>query len=254
MKACLPGPLCLDVEHKAASALRRGSPGKKMATRRTGGRPRGGWSQSPDAGRLVRLHCADTRAVRSSAIFPNLDVPMRACRFLLVATIALSGLAGRAQAQQVEAVSAVDLERYAGLWYEQAHLPLFFQRNCMANTTARYTLRDDGRIDVVNQCDTDKGERIEARAIARRVGESTSKLEVRFAPAFLSFLPAVWGDYWIVDLDPDYRWAIVGSPDLKYLWILTRDKAFPKADQDALVARARALGYDTSRLVETPQR
>ena len=58
----------------------------------------------------------------------------------------------------------------------------------------------------------------------------------------------------VVDLDPDYRWAIVGSPDLKYLWILTRDKAFPKADQDALVARARALGYDTSRLVETPQR
>ena len=84
--------------------------------------------------------------------------------------------------QAVEAVPAVDLERYAGTWYEQAHLPLFFQRNCVANTTANYSLRDDGRIDVVNQCDNDKGERIEARAIARKVDGSTSKLEVRFAP------------------------------------------------------------------------
>lgn len=112
--------------------------------------------------------------------------------------------------QAVEAVPAVDLERYAGTWYEQAHLPLFFQRNCVANTTATYTLREDGRIDVVNQCDTDEGERIESRGVARKVDDSTSKLEVRFAPAFLSFLPAVWGDYWVIDLDPEYRWPSSG--------------------------------------------
>ncbi|MBJ6985629.1 lipocalin family protein [Luteimonas sp. MC1750] len=155
--------------------------------------------------------------------------------------------------QAVEAVSSVDLERYAGTWYEQAHLPLFFQRNCVANTTANYSLRDDGRIDVVNQCDNDKGERIEARAIARKVDDSTSKLEVRFAPAFLSFLPAVWGDYWIIDLDPDYRWAVVGSPDRKYLWFLTRDKTIAPEQLDALVAKAHAMGYDTSRLIRTEQ-
>ncbi|MBJ6979917.1 lipocalin family protein [Luteimonas sp. MC1895] len=157
------------------------------------------------------------------------------------------------QGQAVEAVPAVDLERYAGTWYEQAHLPLFFQRNCVANTTASYSLRDDGRIDVVNQCDTDTGERIEARAIARKVEGSTSKLEVRFAPAFLSFLPAVWGDYWIIDLDPDYRWAVVGSPDRKYLWFLTRDKTIAPEALDALVAKAHAKGYDTSRLIRTEQ-
>ena len=159
-----------------------------------------------------------------------------------------------ARDRPVEAVPAVDLERYVGTWYELARLPMFFQRNCVANTTASYSLREDGRIDVVNQCDTDDGERIEARGIARRVGDSTSKLEVRFAPAFLSFLPAVWGDYWVVDLDPDYRWAIVGSPDRKYLWFLTRDKAVPEAQVADMTARARRMGYDTSELIVTGQR
>jgi apolipoprotein D and lipocalin family protein len=156
-------------------------------------------------------------------------------------------------AREPEAVPSVDLERYVGTWYEQAHLPLFFQRNCVANTTAQYALREDGRIDVVNQCDDADGRRIEATAIARRVGDSTSKLEVRFAPAFLSFLPMVWGDYWILDLDPDYRWAIVGSPDRKYLWFLTREQAFPGDRLDALVARAQDLGFDTSKLIRTVQ-
>ncbi|TWG89065.1 apolipoprotein D and lipocalin family protein [Luteimonas sp. J16] len=156
-------------------------------------------------------------------------------------------------AREPEAVPSVDLERYVGTWYEQAHLPLFFQRNCVANTTAQYALREDGRIDVVNQCDDKDGDRIEATAIARRVGDSTSKLEVRFAPAFLSFLPMVWGDYWILDLDPDYRWAIVGSPDRKYLWFLTREQAFPGDRLDALVARAQDMGFDTSKLIRTVQ-
>mgnify|MGYP003805390213 FL=1 len=156
-------------------------------------------------------------------------------------------------AREPEAVPSVDLERYVGTWYEQAHLPLFFQRNCVANTTAQYALREDGRIDVVNQCDDADGRRIEATAIAHRVGDSTSKLEVRFAPAFLSFLPMVWGDYWILDLDPDYRWAIVGSPDRKYLWFLTREQAFPGDRLDALVARAQDMGFDTSKLIRTVQ-
>lgn len=156
-------------------------------------------------------------------------------------------------AREPEAVPSVDLERYVGTWYEQAHLPLFFQRNCVANTTAQYALREDGRIDVVNQCDDADGRRIEATAIACRVGDSTSKLEVRFAPAFLSFLPMVWGDYWILDLDPDYRWAIVGSPDRKYLWFLTREQAFPGDRLDALVARAQDMGFDTSKLIRTVQ-
>ncbi|MBJ6982158.1 lipocalin family protein [Luteimonas sp. MC1572] len=179
---------------------------------------------------------------------------MRSGTTIVTALLLLAIVPGAARAQAVQAVPSVDLPRYAGTWYEQAHLPLFFQRNCVANTTAEYTLRDDGRIDVVNQCDDVKGKRTEARGIARKVGGSTSKLEVRFAPAFLSFLPAVWGDYWIIGLDADYRWAIVGTPDRKYLWFLTRDKAIAQDDLDTLVAKAEALGYDTSRLIRTEQR
>ena len=178
---------------------------------------------------------------------------MRSARTFATA-VALLLAALSAQAQEIEAAPSVELERYVGTWYEQAHLPLFFQRNCVANTTARYALREDGRIDVVNQCEDKAGKRIEATAIARRVGESTSRLEVRFAPAFLSFLPVVWGDYWILDLDPDYRWAIVGSPDRKYLWFLTREQAFPETQLDALIDKAKAMGFDTSRLIRTRQR
>jgi apolipoprotein D and lipocalin family protein len=167
---------------------------------------------------------------------------LAAAAALLLATLS-------AHASDVEAVPSVDLARYTGTWYEQAHLPLFFQRNCVANTTARYTLREDGHIDVLNQCDDEQGKRIEATAVARRVGDSTSKLEVRFAPAFLSFLPMVWGDYWIIDLDPDYRWAIVGTPDRKYLWFLTREKIFSQDQLEALIRKAQDMGYDTSRLV-----
>ena len=172
----------------------------------------------------------------------------------LLAILALLLASTLATAQDVETAPSVDLERYAGTWYEQARLPLFFQRNCIANTTANYSLRADGRIDVVNQCDKDNGERVESRAIARQVGDSTSKLEVRFAPRFLSFLPFVWGDYWIISLDPDYRWALVGSPDRKYLWILTREQSIPANQLETLIGMAQEQGYDTSEMIRTEQR
>ena len=155
--------------------------------------------------------------------------------------------------QAVEAVPAVDLERYAGTWYEQAHLPMFFQRNCVANTTATYTLREDGRIDVVNQCDTDEGERIESRGVARKVDDSTSKLEVRFAPAWLSFLPMVWGDYWVIDLDPDYQLVAVSEPSREYLWVLSRTPAVDAQAYEALLARLAARGFDPGKLERTTQ-
>jgi apolipoprotein D and lipocalin family protein len=174
---------------------------------------------------------------------------MKSAPLILSALLLAACTPVMARAQSVQAVPAVDLERYAGTWHEQAHLPLFFQRNCVANTTANYSLRDDGRIDVVNRCEDDDGKVIEARGIARQPGESTAILEVRFAPAFLSFLPAVWGDYWVIGLDPDYQWAIVGTPDRKYLWFLTRAATVEKAELDALIAKAAAMGYDTSRLI-----
>ena len=118
-------------------------------------------------------------------------------------------------------VAAVDLARYAGTWYEQAHLPMFFQRKCIADTTARYTVNADGTVAVVNRCRTRDGRFTEARGVARMVDGRSSTLEVRFAPQWLSWLPMVWGDSWVIALDEaDYRWAMVGEPGLKYLWVL----------------------------------
>ena len=118
---------------------------------------------------------------------------------------------------------------------------------------ASYSRRADGRIDVVNRCRTADGE-TEARGVARLLDEQTNaKLKVRFAPAWLSWLPAVWGDYWILGLAPDYSWAVVGDPSREYLWILGRT---PRIDSESL-ASARAIardnGFDVGHLVDTPQ-
>lgn len=152
-------------------------------------------------------------------------------------------------------VAGVDLTRYAGTWYEQAHLPMFFQRKCVADTTAHYSLDADGTIAVVNRCRKADGSFSEAHGVARKVGGRSSTLEVRFAPEWLSWLPMVWGDYWVIALDEvEYRWAMVGAPDADYLWILSRT---PQLDPDMrarLIEQARAMGYPVDKLVDTPQR
>jgi apolipoprotein D and lipocalin family protein len=152
-------------------------------------------------------------------------------------------------------VPEVDLVRYSGQWYEIARLPNPFQERCAANVMATYRLRDDGRITVINRCRTQNGEQIEAEGIARLAGEGqpNSVLKVRFAPAFLSFLPWVWGDYQIMALSPDYAHVLVGDPARKYLWILARSPSLEDATYDELVEEARGQGFDVSRLQKTKQ-
>jgi apolipoprotein D and lipocalin family protein len=170
----------------------------------------------------------------------------------LAAAVTLQTTTDGAQAGgPVRTVPAVDLNRYVGDWFEIARFPNRFQRQCVGDVRATYARRVDGRLDVVNHCRTDDGT-TEARGIARIVDErSFARLKVRFAPAWLSFLPFVWGDYWIIGLAEDYSWALVGSPDRKYLWILART---PRLDEEtAAKARgiARANGFDVDRLVQT---
>lgn len=178
---------------------------------------------------------------------------------LLVATAALVALAVaaplRAQhAPRVEPVDDVDLERYAGRWYEIARYPNRFQKRCTGNVAVYYATRPDGRIDVRNTCDTAKGP-IEAQGIARRATENgpASVLKVRFAPAFLSFLPQVWGDYWVLDLSADYTTAVVGTPDHEYLWLLSRTPDVDQPTYARMVQAARSQGFNEGRLVRTPQ-
>jgi apolipoprotein D and lipocalin family protein len=169
------------------------------------------------------------------------------CGFLTVAGCA-SSTTERMHLPPLRTVAHVDLSRYLGTWYEIASFPQRFQRGCTA-TTATYTLRDDGNIDVLNRCRKDAidGPEKSAHGRARVIDEVTNaKLEVSFFRPF-------WGDYWIVDLAADYSYAVVGHPGRDYLWILARTPTLAEATYQAIIARLHAQGYDTSRLVRTPQ-
>lgn len=152
-------------------------------------------------------------------------------------------------AEPVRSVPQLDISRYAGHWHEIARLPVFFQRKCVGDITAAYTLRDDKLIGVSNACRVEDGGRDTAEGVARTVEGHPGRLQVRFAPDWLSWLPMVWADYWVIDLDPDYEWAVVGSPNRKYLWILSRTPTMEKALFEQIKARAEKMGYDLKPLV-----
>ena len=126
----------------------------------------------------------------------------------------------------LKTVNQVDLKKYVGLWYEIAKIPNSFQEQCAYGTTAEYKLLEDGDIQVINKCYTKDGEADVADGLAKVVDKNTnSKLEVSFF-SILGFRP-FWGDYWIIGLDDNYQWAVVGSPNRKYGWILSRTPTLP---------------------------
>jgi apolipoprotein D and lipocalin family protein len=143
----------------------------------------------------------------------------------------------------------LDTQRYLGTWHEIAHLPMFFQRQCVDSITATYTRRPDGQIAVRNACRTESGETDEAVGVARPVPGKAAALEVRFAPEWLDWLPLVWADYWVVDLDPGYQWAVVGGPSRKYLWILSRTPSMDTSVFEQIRKRAAQRGYAIDRLI-----
>lgn len=174
--------------------------------------------------------------------------------FLLVAGLVQLAYAQEKPMQELKVVPTVDLQKYAGTWYEIARLPNRFQSDCTGDVTATYTIDEDD-IEVVNRCRRANGEMMEAKGRARRASddEPISKLKVRFAPAYLSFLPFVWGNYWIIDLAPDYSYAVVGEPDRKYLWILSRSRKVEDVDLQNILERIRQQGYDSTKLIMTKQ-
>ncbi len=172
---------------------------------------------------------------------------------LLVAFAAMLAEADGKGKGPLRVVESVDLSRYAGLWYEVARLPNRFEKKCAGDVTAEYTPRAGGRIRVVNRCRRRDGRMAEAVGEARHAGRGgpNSRLKVRFAPSFLSFLPAVWGDYQIIGLAPDYTYAVVGAPDRKYLWVLARNPRVDEATYLRLLEAARSQGFDVSRMIRT---
>jgi apolipoprotein D and lipocalin family protein len=151
-------------------------------------------------------------------------------------------------------ISTVELSRYVGRWYEIARFPNSFEEKCVGHATADYRILPDDAIEVVNRCRTASGDIDLAVGEARVIDKNTNaKLQVRFAPSWLSWLPWVWSDYWILELDDAYSVATVGSPNRDTLWILARTPTIPEADYERWVDNATKKGFDTSRLVKTQQ-
>jgi apolipoprotein D and lipocalin family protein len=158
------------------------------------------------------------------------------------------GTRTRASRPPLEVVPQVDLTRYMGTWYEIARFPHRFEKGCVA-AKATYTMRENGTVDVLNECRLDRfdGPVKTARGIARVFDEKTkAKLKVSFFWPF-------YGEYWIIDLGDDYEYAVVGHPGRKYLWILSRKPAMDEALYGRLIETIASKGYDPSRLVKTPQ-
>ena len=167
--------------------------------------------------------------------------------------------ASQASAQQVDqsvkTIATLDVPRYLGTWYEIAKFPNWFQKKCAGNTKAVYTVKSDGNLRVLNSCKTAGGETSEAEGAARQIGAKDSpKLEVRFAPEWLSFLPLVWGDYWVIDLDPQYQVAAVSDPRREYLWVLSRTPQLDPKVYEELLQRLKQQQFDIRKLELTPQK
>jgi apolipoprotein D and lipocalin family protein len=170
-------------------------------------------------------------------------------RSLLITTLMVSTMPATATSLPNEPVRTLDLTRYAGQWHEIAHLPMFFQRKCVDTITATYTANSDGTIGVHNACRKNDGEMDASDGLAKRVDGQPGALKVRFAPAWLAWIPMVWADYWVVDLDANYQWAVVGGPSRKYLWILSRKPEMDHQLFRKLVDRARQRGYSVDKLL-----
>jgi apolipoprotein D and lipocalin family protein len=167
---------------------------------------------------------------------------------LLLAVVPLAPAAAPAQAptdpgnHAVTAVPAVDLDRYAGLWFEIARIPNRFQKQCARESLALYSRRADGRLKVVNQCRRKNGQVDQARGVARVIDtRSRAKLKVSLV-SFLGLRP-FWGDYWIIGLDENYRWAVVGSPDRRYGWILARTPTLERSTLDMIFSIIERNGF-----------
>lgn len=160
----------------------------------------------------------------------------------------------REDAPPLATIATLDLPRYMGTWYEIAKYPNRFQKHCAGDTRAQYSLQPGGGVQVINRCRRADGSLDEAVGSARQLGDDTSpRLQVRFAPRWLSFLPFVWGNYWVADLAPDYQLAAVSEPKREYLWILSRTPTVPPAAYAALLERLAYQGFDLSKLTLTAQ-
>ena len=182
---------------------------------------------------------------------------------LVALCVACTLFSGRAAAQPelaepVGPVATLDLMRYLGTWYQVALYPNAFQSQCVSDTTATYLQRADGAVEVINRCRSSNGELDQAIGYARPTGTLTdstlrpAQLEVSFLPPWLRWAQSIghwgWGAYWVIQLAPDYRYAVISEGSRRYLWILSRTPALAEDDEAAIRARLQQQGYDLTRI------
>jgi len=166
------------------------------------------------------------------------------CCLLALVTIFAAVINGKQN--DLDVVPHVDLNRYVGQWYEIARLPNRFEKKCANSVTATYSLRTDGKIEVVNRCRKSSGDYTTAKGKAKVVDKTTNaKLKVTFFWPF-------YGDYWILDLGKNYEYAVVGAPNRKYLWILSRSPQMDETVYRQLLAKMAARGFNTDQMIKTP--
>lgn len=171
-------------------------------------------------------------------------------RLMTVIGALIAGLFRSKTKRPLTTAPSVDLQRYAGTWYEIARLPEKYEKDCASDVTATYELTIDGGLRIVNRCRRRDG------SIKRAIGraevvdaDSNARLRVTFAPQLLDPLPFVWSDYCIMDVANDYSMAVVGTPDRSHLWLLAREPTVSEDVRSAFIAKALGQGFDTSQLV-----
>lgn len=158
-----------------------------------------------------------------------------------------------AQPKPLNTVEKVELDKYLGVWYEVARKPLSFQKKCARDISTRYTLNENGNVVVDNRCYDQDGK------LSQSLGEAyvqnapfNSKLKVSFLPEAIRWLSVGRGDYWILKLDEDYQTVLVGEPNRKYMWVLSRNTEIKPEVLNEYLDYAKSVGYDLSDLIKTP--
>ncbi|HQZ12969.1 MAG TPA: lipocalin family protein [Devosia sp.] len=152
----------------------------------------------------------------------------------------------------VASIPQLDLNRYLGRWYEICRLPLKWEDETATDISATYSLNDSGKVRVDNRCFDAEGEPTRSIGEATPVDDTNARLKVTFLPEFIRWIPFTDGDYWVLKLDPEYRVSLVGTPDRKNLWVLSREPELDAATLDAYLGEARRQGFDLAALI-TPQ-
>lgn len=175
---------------------------------------------------------------------------MKKSQLLLIFVLLFSFCGIQTQSKRIDnsTVKELDINRYMGTWYEIARFPHSFEKN-LVGVTASYSLRDNGKIKVVNEgykkTLDGKPSRAEGKAKIPNKNEP-GKLKVAF---FWNF----YGDYYVLELDKDYQWVMIGSSSDKYFWILSRTPQMDPDTYEMLLANARERGYNLDKLIKVPQ-